>query len=56
MKQVWKRLLAGVLTAALLIAVLPGQALAVLLENSRSQNEYILEQLQELWGNDVTAE
>ena len=56
MKQVWKRLLAGVLTAALLIAVLPGQALVALLENSRSQNEYILEQLQELWGDDVTAE
>lgn len=56
MRQRWKRLLAGVLTAALLVAVLPTQAMASLLENSRDQNEYILEQLQGLWGDEATAE
>ena len=56
MKQRWKRLLAGVLTVVMLITVLPTQAMATLLENNRDQNEYILEQLQELWEDDVTAE
>ena len=56
MKRRWKRLLAGVLTVVLLITVLPTQAMATLLENSRSQNEYILEQLQSLWGDGATAE
>ena len=56
MRRRWKRFLAGLLTAVMLTTILPVQAMAAIAGNSREQNEAILAQLKELWGDEVTAE
>ena len=56
MTRLWRRLLALALSVTLCLGVLPGQALAVLADNSPAENQAILEQLRALWGDDATAE
>ena len=56
MKRFWRRGLSLFLALVLTLGLLPTSALAGLVDNSRSQNERILEQLEALWGNEATAE
>ena len=56
MKRFWRRGLSLFLALVLTLGLLPTSALAGLVDNSRSQNEYILEQLEALWGDEATAE
>ena len=42
MKHLWKRLIASMLTAVMLVSVLPPTALAALADNTPDQNEAIL--------------
>ena len=56
MKRFWRRGLSLFLALVLTLGLLPTSALAGLVDNSRSQNERILEQLEALWGDEATAE
>lgn len=48
MKHLWKRLIASMLTAVMLVSVLPPTALAALADNTPDQNEAILQDTQEV--------
>lgn len=52
----WKRLLACLLTALLVLNSLPAPALAAILDNTPAQNEEILSQLEGLVGSEDEAE
>ena len=56
MKHLWKRLIASMLTAVMLVSVLPPTALAALADNTPDQNEAILRELTEFWGDEKTAQ
>lgn len=55
MKKRWKRWIAGLLTAVMLVTMLPTAALAALWENSSSHNREILAALEELCGSEDEA-
>ncbi|MDY3712083.1 MAG: hypothetical protein SO044_06695 [Agathobaculum sp.] len=55
MKRIWKRLTAGILAMALLLAMMPVQALAALTDNSSDRNAAILSDLTAFLGDDKTA-
>lgn len=54
--QIWKRLLAMVLVVVMSVTLLPTAAYAALLDNTPDQNEKILRELTEFWGDEKTAE
>ena len=56
MKHLGKRLLAGVLTAVILVTTLPPPALAALADNTPDQNAEILQELTAFWGDEKTAQ
>ena len=56
MKHLWKRLIASMLTTVMLVSVLPPTALAALADNTPDQNEAILRELTEFWGDEKTAQ
>lgn len=55
MRMKWKRWIAGLLTAVMLVTMLPTTALAALWENSASHNREILAALEELCGSEDGA-
>lgn len=55
MKKRWKRWIAGLLTAVMLVTMLPTTAFAALWENSASHNREILAALEELCGSEDEA-
>lgn len=55
MRRTWKRWLAGLMTAAMLMSTLPTAAYAALWDNTPDQNQAILESLTEFWGDEKTA-
>lgn len=56
MRKKWKRWLAGLMTAVMLMSSLPTAAYAALWDNTPDQNQAILENLIEFWGDEKTAE
>ena len=56
MKRLWKKIVSGILTAAMLLTLLPGAAYAALWENSADQNQKILDELTDFWGDEKTAQ
>lgn len=55
MRKNWKRWLAGLLTAVMLVSTLPTAAYAALWDNTPDQNKEILQRLTEFWGDEKTA-
>ena len=56
MRKNWKRWIAGLLTAVMLVTMLPTAAYAALLDNTPDQNRQILEELTAFWGDEKTAQ
>lgn len=48
--RIWRRLVSGLLTAVMLVTMLPTAAYAALLDNTPDQNRQILEELTAFWG------
>lgn len=55
MRKRWKRWLAGLMTAVMLMGTLPTAAYAALWDNTPDQNKEILRELTEFWGDEKTA-
>lgn len=55
MRKRWKRWLAGVMTAVMLMGTLPTAAYAALWDNTPDQNKEILRELTAFWGDEKTA-
>ena len=55
MRKNWKRWIAGLLTAVMLVTMLPTAAFAALWDNSASHNREILAALEELCGSEDEA-
>lgn len=54
--RIWRRLVSGLLTAVMLVTMLPTAAYAALLDNTPDQNRQILEELTAFWGDEKTAQ
>ena len=54
--RIWRRLVSGLLTAVMLVTMLPTEAYAALLDNTPDQNRQILEELTAFWGDEKTAQ
>ena len=55
MRKRWKRWLAGLMTAVMLMGTLPTAAYAALWDNTPDQNKEILRELTAFWGDEKTA-
>ena len=56
MRKRWKRWLAGVMSAVMLMGALPTAAYAALWDNTPDRNKEILQRLTEFWGDEKTAQ
>lgn len=55
MRKNWKRWIAGLLTAVMLVTMLPTAAYAALWDNTPDRNKEILRELTAFWGDEKTA-